>query len=147
MNAMIKVILVSAALSLPAFSGSAFGHSKTDSASDMMMDQQQMTKMHEQMHANQALMEQIKREDNADKRENMMQQHMQTMREHMQMMGGMMGTAKPAKPSAEAIPEQMQMMNMRMDMMNMRMDMMQSMMEQMMDHQEQDAGPDHHRDN
>jgi len=138
MNTIAKVILISAAVSLPALSGSAYSHQKSDSngnsmMGDMMMGQKQMMTMREQMQDNQSLMEQIRAESNADKRTQLMQQHMKSMNEQMETMNKMMGDDQGSMSSVE-MPEHMQMM----EIMNARMDMMQMMMKQMMEHQEQD---------
>ncbi len=140
MNTLAKAVLVSAVISLPALSGNAYSHAKTDSTGGMMMDPQQMMDMHEKMQKNHALMEQIRLEEDAGKRTDMMQQHMKSMHEQMQMMGNMMGGEHRGKMPAEAMPDQIEMMKKRMD-------MMQMMMQQMMDHQEQDQKLDEHHDN
>lgn len=152
MNTIAKVILLSAAVSLPALSGSAYGHQKTDSNSNsmtggmmmgdmMMMGQKQMTNMREQMQDNQSLMEQIRAEGNDGKRTQLMQQHMKSMNEQMETMHEMMGDDQGSMSSTE-MPEHMQMMNI----MNSRMGMMQMMMKQMMEHQAEDQDLDEHHD-
>lgn len=138
MNTIAKVILISAAVSLPALSGSAYSHQKFDSKGNsmmgdmMMMGQKQMMNMREQMQDNQSLMEQIRAEGNADKRSQLMQQHLKSMNKQMETMNKMMGDDKGDMSSVE-MPEHMQMMKI----MNTRMDMMQMMMKQMMEYQEQ----------
>ncbi len=139
MNTFAKVIFVSVVIALPALSGNAYSHAKTDSKGGMMMDQQQTMNMRGRMQENQALMEQIRTEHDADERNKMMQQHMEAMQEQMHMMDKMMGGDDKGDMSSEAMPESMQVMNMRMD-------MMQMMMKQMMEHQDQDEDLDQHHD-
>jgi hypothetical protein len=129
MNAFTKVILVSAVISLPIFSGNVFSHAQSDANSgqmmnDMMMSNQKMMGMREKMRDNQSLMEQIRAEDNADKRTQLMQEHMTSMNKQMEMMNKMMGDDRGNMAGVE-MPEHMQMMQI----MNSRMDMMQMMME------------------
>jgi protein CpxP len=143
MNTFTKVILVSAVISLPIFSGNFFSHEQSGAKSgqmmnDMMMSNQQMMGMREKMHDNQSLMEQIRAEGNADKRTQLMQEHMNSMNQQMGMMNKMMGDDRASMAGVE-MPEHMQMMQI----MNSRMNMMQMMMEQMMEHQDEDQ----HRDN
>ena len=142
MNTFTKLILVSAVISLPIFSGKVFSHAQSDANSgqmmnDMMMSNQKMMGMREKMRDNQSLMEQIRAEDNADKRTQLMQEHMTSMNKQMEMMNKMMGDDRGNMAGVE-MPEHMQMMQI----MNSRMDMMQMMMEQMMEHQDEDQ----HRD-
>ena len=65
MTTIAKVILISAAVSLPALSGSAYSHQNSDSngnsmMGDMMtMGQKQMMNMRDQMQGNQSLMEKM----------------------------------------------------------------------------------------
>ncbi len=143
MNTIAKAVLVSAVMSLPVFSGSAYSHSDSDSQGGMMggmkMAPQEMMNMRKGMNENQALMEQIRAEEDADKRENLMQQHMERMHEQMRMMDKMMVDEDQDGMSPDSMPGQMQ----PMEMMNMRMDMMQMMMRQMMDHQDQDQDKHH----
>lgn len=143
MNTLAKVFLVSAVISLPVFSGNAHSHANADSKGGMMggmmMEPQQMMNMHERMQQSHSLMEQIKSEEDADKRSKLMQQHMEGMHEQMQMMDKMMDHKSKDDMSSNAKPGQMQMMNMRMD-------MMQMMMKQMMEHQDQDQKLEKHHD-
>ena len=143
MNTIAKAVLVSAVMSLPVFSGSAYSHANAGSQGGMMggmmMAPQEMMNMRKGMNENQALMEQIRAEEDADKRENLMQQHMERMHEQMRMMDKMMVDEDQDGMSPDSMPGQMQ----PMEMMNMRMDMMQMMMRQMMDHQDQDQDKHH----
>jgi protein CpxP len=137
MNTITKAILAIAVIALPVLSGNAYSHQASDSKGGpimggMMMDQQQMMSTHKSMHKNQQLMDQIRMENNADKRNKLLQQHMKAMQGQMQMMGKMMEPGDLAEKSPDTMPETMQMMNMRMD-------MMQMMMGQMMEHQSQDS--------
>ena len=143
MNTIAKVLLASAVIALPALSGNAYSHQESASKGGpmmggMMMDPQQMMTMQESMHENQQLMDQIRMENDADKRNELMQQHMNAMQNQMQMMDKMMGPGDRGEMSSQGMPESMQMMNM----MNMRMDMMQMMMGQMMEHQNQNRHND-----
>ena len=143
MNTIAKAVLVSAVMSLPVFSGSAYSHSNSDSQGGMMggmkVAPQEMMNMRKGMNENQSLMEQIKSEGDADKRNELMQKHMEGMHDQMQMMDKMMDGKGQGGMSSDAKPGQMQMMNMRMD-------MMQMMMKQMMEHQDQDQKLDKHHD-
>jgi protein CpxP len=130
MNTFTKVILVSAVISLPIFSGNVYSQEQSGAKSgqmmnDMMMSNQQMMGMREKMYDNQSLMEQIRAEGNADKRTQLMQDHMNSMNRQMEMMNKMMGADRGSMVGVE-MPEHMQMM-----------------MEQMMQHQDEDQ----HRNN
>lgn len=147
MNTIVKVMLASAVIALPALSGNAYSHQESASKGGpmmggMMMDPQQMMTMQESMHENQQLMEQIRMENDADKRNKLMQQHMNAMQNQMQMMDKMMGPGDRGEMSSQGMPESMPESKQMMNMMNMRMDMMQMMMGQMMEHQNQDRHND-----
>ncbi len=138
MNKIVKVILISTAMSLSTLSSVVYSHEKSESMANSMMDemtmgQQQMMKMRGQMQDNQSLMEQIRAEGNAEKRTQLMQQHMKSMNKQMETMNSMMGDDRSSMSSVE-MPEHMQMMKI----MNTRMNMMQMMMNQMMEYQGQD---------
>lgn len=134
MNTIAKAILISAAISLPAISGIAYGHEKGDAKSGSMMNNkmmgEQMMNMRAQMQQNHDLMESIINENNAGKRDQLMQQHMDSMQSQMHGMNKVMGDELVGGTSSEDMAG-------RMEMMNMRMNMMQMMMEQMMEHQDQ----------
>lgn len=139
MKTLTKVILISAAISLPVLSGQVYSHAESNTNTDemtggMMMGNQQMMGMREQMLKNESLMEQIRAEDNAEKRTQLMQEHMKSMNGQMEMMNKMMGHNQ-GDMSGVKTPEHMQMMNSRMD-------MMQMMMKQMMEHQNEDQHQD-----
>jgi hypothetical protein len=83
-----------------------------DGGMPMGMMQDNMLKMHEQMHK-------IMQAKDPKQRDKLMQEHMQMMQEHMKTMGGMMGPGMMGE----------QMMQ-RMQQMEKRMDTMQMMLEQ-----------------
>jgi hypothetical protein len=142
MNTFIKVVLVSAAISLPALSGNVYSHEEAEAKSgqmmpDMMMSNQQMMDMREQMRKNRSLMEQIRAESDAEKRTQLMQIHLKSMNKQMGMMNKLMGDDRGDMSGVE-MTEHMQMMKIMGD----RMDMMQMMMQQMMEYQDETQNQD-----
>ena len=134
MNTIVKAIMLSTAMSFSAFAGG--NHSDGNSSSNtgsmgggMMTDQNQMTNMRLNFQQNQNLMEQIRNEEDANKRNELLQKHMNSMQEQMQSMNNLMEGGSQDHMSAEEMPEQIEMMNKRMN-------MMQMMMKQMMQHQD-----------
>lgn len=134
MNTIVKSVLLSAALVLPALSGTAYSHQQGNKGGGMMMNPemmgQQMMDMRERMQENHALMENIIAEDNVEKRDKMMKEHMESMQDQMRGMDKMMSDELASGTTSEDMGE-------RMEMMNMRMNMMQMMMGQMMEYQDQ----------
>jgi protein CpxP len=94
------------------------------------------TQMPQHMQGMQKMMDDIRTEQDPDKRAALMRQHMQSMRQGMQMMGrGNAGAARPMNTEE------------RMQGMERRMETMQMMMEQMMQHQEAETdAPVHEHD-
>ena len=94
-----------------------------------MSDHNQMMNMRQNFQQNQALMEQIRNEENATKRNLLLQKHMNSMQQQMQSLNNLVPGDPQSHMSSEEMPEQIEIMNTRMD-------MMQMMMNQMMQHQD-----------
>ena len=128
MKFIVKSLLLSSVLVVPAVSGIAFAHQQDSTGGGMMMNpkmmDQKMMQMRERMQENHALMEKIITEQNAEKRDQMMQEHMQSMQRQMEGMNKVMADELAGGTPSIDMDERMKMMDMRMQM----------MMGQMMDH-------------
>lgn len=118
----------------------------------MMMDQDQMERMHQNWSRMDDMMEQVPATSSAKERQRLLEQHRETMEEQMELMhrnmmgpvmggsSGMMGQGMMGGQSGnDARPGNAQGMNSeeRFRFMEERMDQMQLMMEQMLRHQRQ----------
>ena len=136
MNSITKALTLASVLALGTASSSALAHymyhdhgcGDRDGENYPMGSMVPMTRMQSMMQQDRALMEQMVKEPDQQKRQELMQQHMQDMNGGM--MGSYMNPGRGEGFSAEQMEQQMQMMNRRLD-------RMQQMMEQMQQHQAQ----------
>ncbi|MFT5658324.1 MAG: hypothetical protein ACI9KN_001603 [Gammaproteobacteria bacterium] len=145
MNKLSKAIIISAAMSVSAFSVNASGYEmgygmdycNGDSKMDQGLnkDNQQMIDMCQSMHKNQSVMQELRKEKNEGKRAKLMQQHRESMQQQMHMMNGMKHGMMGSDTMDGLSPEDM---SERMNNMGLRMEMMQMMMNQMMERQDID---------